>query len=91
MEYLSWIIYTHLPSYFQLVTEAIIKIADDNPIIHLLVICDGLQDIMDTEGIAVVDMANLVSNREQQRSLKSVPNLQLEGIPFQQVKIVQNL
>ncbi|WCR58478.1 gamma-glutamyl-gamma-aminobutyrate hydrolase family protein [Wolbachia endosymbiont of Ctenocephalides felis wCfeJ] len=73
----------------QLVTEAIVKIVDDNPAIHLLGICGGLQGIMNAKGIEVVSVANLVSDEEKQRShLKSAPNPQQEGIPLQQIKIV---
>lgn len=39
------------PPYRQLVTEAIVKIVDDNPAIHLLGICGGLQGIINAKGI----------------------------------------
>ena len=75
----------------QLVTEAIAKIVDDNPEIHLLAICGGLQGIMNAKGIEVVHVANLVSDEEHQRShLKSAPNPQLEDVPLQKIKIVPN-
>ncbi len=75
----------------QLVTEAIVKIIDDNPSIHLLGICGGLQGIMNAKGIEVVRVANLVSNEEEQKAhLKSAPNPQKECVPLQQVKIVPN-
>jgi gamma-glutamyl-gamma-aminobutyrate hydrolase PuuD len=75
----------------QLVTEAIVKIVDDNPTIHLLGICGGLQGIMNAKGIEVVSVANLISDEEKQRShLKSAPNPQQESVPLQQIKIVPN-
>ncbi|MDR2832057.1 MAG: gamma-glutamyl-gamma-aminobutyrate hydrolase family protein [Rickettsiales bacterium] len=75
----------------QLVTEAVVKIVDDNPAIHLLGICGGLQDIMNAKGIEVVSVANLVSDEEKQRShLKSAPNPQQEDVPLQQIKIIPN-
>ncbi|MDR0773260.1 MAG: gamma-glutamyl-gamma-aminobutyrate hydrolase family protein [Wolbachia pipientis] len=75
----------------QLVTEAIVKIIDDNPAIHLLGICGGLQGIMNAKGIEVVSVADLVSDEEKQRShLKSAPNPQKEDVPLQQIKIVPN-
>ncbi|MGL9718121.1 MAG: gamma-glutamyl-gamma-aminobutyrate hydrolase family protein [Wolbachia sp.] len=75
----------------QLITEAIVKIVDDNPEIHLLGICGGLQGIMNAKGIEVVSVANLVSDEEKQRShLKSAPNPQQEDVPLQQIKIVPN-
>ncbi|EAL59716.1 conserved hypothetical protein, partial [Wolbachia endosymbiont of Drosophila simulans] len=71
--------------YRQLVTEAIVKIVDDNPAIHLLGICEG---IMNAKGIEVV---SVVSDEEKQRShLKSAPNPQKEDVPLQQIKIVPN-
>ncbi|MDE5062074.1 gamma-glutamyl-gamma-aminobutyrate hydrolase family protein [Wolbachia endosymbiont of Drosophila tsacasi] len=75
----------------QLVTEAIVKAIDDNPAIHLLGICGGLQGIMNAKGIEVVSVANLVSDEEKQRShLKSSPNPQKEDVPLQQIKIIPN-
>ncbi|QIT36714.1 gamma-glutamyl-gamma-aminobutyrate hydrolase family protein [Wolbachia endosymbiont of Brugia pahangi] len=75
----------------QLVTEAIVKIVDDNPTIHLLSICGGLQGIMSAKGIEVVHVENFVSDEEQRRShLKSAPNPQQEDVTFQQIKIVPN-
>ncbi len=76
----------------QLVTEAIMEIVNNNPVIHLLSICGGLQCIMNSKGIEVVNVANLVSDEEKQRShLRSTPNLQQqENIPFHQVKIIPN-
>ncbi|MFP3036085.1 MAG: gamma-glutamyl-gamma-aminobutyrate hydrolase family protein [Wolbachia sp.] len=75
----------------QLVTEAIVKIVNDNPTIHLLGICGGLQGIMNAKGIEVVSVSNLVSDEEKQRShLKSAPNSQQESVPPQQIKIVPN-
>ncbi len=76
---------------YQLVIEAIVKIVDDNPTIHLLGICGGLQGIMSTKGIEVVHAKNFVNNEEQKGShLKSVPNSQQEGISLQQIKIIPN-
>lgn len=75
----------------QLITEAIAKIVDDNPAIHLLAICGGLQGIMNAKGIEIVRVASLVSDEEHQKShLKSAPNPQLEGVPLQKIKIVPN-
>lgn len=75
--------------YRQLVTEAIVKIVDDNPAIHLLGICGGLQGIVHAKGIEVVSVASLVNSEEQQKShLKSAPNPQKENVPLQQIKIV---
>lgn len=68
--------------YRQLVTEAIAKIVDDNPAIHLLGICEG---IMNAKGIEVV---SVVSDEEKQ--IKSAPNPQKEDVPLQQIKIVPN-
>ncbi|WP_374698941.1 glutamine amidotransferase [Wolbachia endosymbiont (group B) of Limnophora tigrina] len=66
----------------QLVTEAIAKIVDDNPAIHLLGICEG---IMNAKGIEVV---SVVSDEEKRRShLKSAPNPQKA---LQQIKIIPN-
>ncbi|MFP3020985.1 MAG: gamma-glutamyl-gamma-aminobutyrate hydrolase family protein [Wolbachia sp.] len=63
----------------QLVTEAIVKIVDDNPAIHLLGICEG---IMNAKGIEVV---SVVSDEEKRRShLKSAQKA------LQQIKIVPN-
>lgn len=66
-----------LNPYRQLVNEAIVKIVDDNPTIHLLAICGGLQDIMYAKGIEVVN--------DEKNHLKSA---QKENIPLQQIKIV---
>ncbi|MDR2046012.1 MAG: gamma-glutamyl-gamma-aminobutyrate hydrolase family protein [Rickettsiales bacterium] len=69
----------------QLVTEAIAKIVDDNPAIHLLGICEG---IMNAKGIEVV---SVVSDEEKRRShLKSAPNPHKDDAPLQQIKIVPN-
>lgn len=69
----------------QLVTEAIAKIVDDNPAIHLLGICEG---IMNAKGIEVV---SVVSDEEKRRShLKSASNPHKEDAPLQQIKIVPN-
>ncbi|MDD9331341.1 MAG: gamma-glutamyl-gamma-aminobutyrate hydrolase family protein [Wolbachia sp.] len=74
----------------QLVTEAIVKIVDDNHSIHLLGICGGLQGIMNAKGVEVVRVANLVNDEKKQKShLKAAPNPQM-GVPLQQVKIVPN-
>ncbi|MDX5462460.1 MAG: glutamine amidotransferase [Wolbachia endosymbiont of Tetragnatha montana] len=65
--------------YRQLVTEAIVKIVDDNPSIHLLGICEG---IMNAKGIEVVS--------DEEKQIKSAPNPQKEDVPLQQIKIVPN-
>ncbi|XCA33001.1 MAG: glutamine amidotransferase [Wolbachia endosymbiont of Polyergus mexicanus] len=71
--------------YRQLVTEAIAKIVDDNPAIHLFGICEG---IMNAKGIEVV---SVVSDEEKQRShLESSPNPHKDDAPLQQIKIVPN-
>ncbi|WP_338406011.1 MULTISPECIES: gamma-glutamyl-gamma-aminobutyrate hydrolase family protein [unclassified Wolbachia] len=77
--------------YRQLFTEAIVKIVDDNPAIHLLGICGGLQGIMNAKGIEVVSVADLVSDEEKQRShLESAPDPHKDYAPLQQIKIVPN-
>ncbi len=74
--------------YRQLVTEAIVKIVDDNPAIHLLGICGGLQGIMNAKGIEVV---SVVSDEEKQRShLESAPDPHKDYAPLQQIKIIPN-
>ncbi|MFV0949080.1 gamma-glutamyl-gamma-aminobutyrate hydrolase family protein [Wolbachia endosymbiont of Nasonia giraulti] len=69
-----------LNPYRQLVNEAIVKIVDDNPTIHLLAICGGLQDIMYAKEIEVTNVVN-----DEKNHLKSA---QKENIPLQQIKIV---
>ncbi|GFR25279.1 glutamine amidotransferase [Trichonephila clavata] len=66
----------------QLVTEAIVKIIDDNPAIHLLGICEG---IMNAKGIEVVSVVS-----DEEKEIKSAPNPQKEDVPLQQIKIVPN-
>lgn len=65
--------------YRQLVTEAIVKIVDDNPAIHLLGICEG---IMNAKGIEVVSVVS-----DEEKRIKSAPNPQKA---LQQIKIVPN-
>ncbi|MGL9732762.1 MAG: glutamine amidotransferase [Wolbachia sp.] len=75
----------------QFVTEAIVKIVDNNPTIHLLGICGGLQGIMNTKGIEVMSVANFVNDKEKQGShSKLAPNPQQESISLQQIKIIPN-
>ncbi|QJT94856.1 gamma-glutamyl-gamma-aminobutyrate hydrolase family protein [Wolbachia endosymbiont of Diaphorina citri] len=69
-----------LNPYCQVVNEAIVKIVDDNPTIHLLAICGGLQDIMYAKEIEVTNVVN-----DEKNHLKSA---QKENIPLQQIKIV---
>ncbi|MGL9759345.1 MAG: gamma-glutamyl-gamma-aminobutyrate hydrolase family protein [Wolbachia sp.] len=69
----------------QLVTEAIVKIVDDNPAIHLLGICGGLQGIMHAKGIEITSVVS-----DEENHLKSAPNPQKEDVPLQQIKIVPN-
>ncbi|OAB82474.1 glutamine amidotransferase [Wolbachia endosymbiont of Laodelphax striatellus] len=69
-----------LNPYRQIVNEAIVKIVDDNPTIHLLAICGGLQDIMYAKEIEVTNVVN-----DEKNHLKSA---QKENIPLQQIKIV---
>jgi hypothetical protein len=72
----------------QLVTEAIVKVVDDNPLIHL---SGCLQGIMSAKEIEVVHVASMVSDKEEQKShLKSAPNPREKCIPLQQIKIVPN-
>ncbi|MFP3026307.1 MAG: glutamine amidotransferase [Wolbachia sp.] len=63
----------------QLVTEAIVKIVDDNPAIHLLGICEG---IMNAKGIEVVSVeekrrSHLKSAQKALQQIKIVPNSRL--------------
>ena len=69
-----------LNPYRQIVNEAIVKIVDDNPTIHLLAICGGLQDIMYAKEIEVTNVVN-----DEKNHLKSA---QKENISLQQIKIV---
>lgn len=69
-----------LNPYRQLVNEAIVKTVDDNPTIHLLAICGGLQDIMHAKEIEITNVVN-----DEKNHLKSA---QKENIPLQQIKIV---
>ncbi|WP_395460232.1 gamma-glutamyl-gamma-aminobutyrate hydrolase family protein [Wolbachia endosymbiont (group B) of Myelois circumvoluta] len=72
-----------LNPYRQLVNEAIVKIVDDNPTIHLLAICGGLQDIMHAKEIEITNVVN-----DEKNHLKSASYPQKENIPLQQIKIV---
>lgn len=75
----------------QIVTEAIVRIVDDNPSIHLLGICGGLQGIMHSKGIEVIRVSDMVDDEKKQKShLKSAPNPQIENVSLQQIKIVPN-
>jgi len=76
-----------LPStaYYQLVTEAIVKIVDDNPSIHLLGICSGLQGIMNAQGVEIV---YFFDDEKQHKSYLNNP--QQENTTLQQIKIVPN-
>lgn len=69
--------------YRQLVTEAIVKIVDDNPAIHLLGICGGLQGIMHAKGIEITSVVS-----DEENHLKSAPNPQKEDVPLQQIKVI---
>ncbi|WP_353284899.1 glutamine amidotransferase [Wolbachia endosymbiont (group A) of Lasioglossum fulvicorne] len=71
--------------YNDLATKAIVKIVDDNPAIHLLGICGGLQDIMRAKGIEVAGY-----ERQQKTHLMSALNPKQEDVPLQQIKIVPN-
>ncbi|WP_264683220.1 MULTISPECIES: gamma-glutamyl-gamma-aminobutyrate hydrolase family protein [unclassified Wolbachia] len=72
-----------LNPYRQLVNEAIVKIVDDNPTIHLLAICGGLQDIMNAKEIEITNVVN-----DEKNHLKSSSYPQKENISLQQIKIV---
>ncbi|UIP92894.1 glutamine amidotransferase [Wolbachia endosymbiont of Anopheles demeilloni] len=72
-----------LNPYRQLVNEAIVKIVDDNPTIHLLAICSSLQDIMNAKEIEITNVVN-----DEKNHLKSSSYPQKENIPLQQIKIV---
>lgn len=72
-----------LNPYRQLVNEAIVKIVDDNPTIHLLAICGGLQDIMHAKEIEITNVVN-----DEKNHLKSSSYPQKENISLQQIKIV---
>jgi len=72
-----------LNPYRQLVNEAIVKIVDDNPTIHLLAICGGLQDIMHAKEIEITNVVN-----DEKNHLKSASYPQKENMPLQQIKIV---
>ncbi|MFL3877350.1 gamma-glutamyl-gamma-aminobutyrate hydrolase family protein [Wolbachia endosymbiont of Trichogramma kaykai] len=72
-----------LKPYRQLVNEAIVKIVDENPTIHLLSICGGLQDIMHAKEIETTNVVN-----DEKNNLKSAFYTQKENIPLQQIKIV---
>lgn len=72
-----------LNPYRQLVNEAIVKIVDDNPTIHLLAICGGLQDIMHAKEIEITNVVN-----DEKNHLKSASYPQKENISLQQIKIV---
>lgn len=72
-----------LNPYRQLVNEAIVKTVDDNPTIHLLAICGGLQDIMHAKEIEITNVVN-----DEKNHLKSSSYPQKENISLQQIKIV---
>ncbi|MDG7055946.1 MAG: glutamine amidotransferase [Wolbachia endosymbiont of Meromenopon meropis] len=74
-----------------LITEAILEIIDDNPRIHLLSICGGLRNIMNTNGIETISVLNFIKNEEKQKfHSKSITNLQEGSMLLQQIKIVPN-
>lgn len=72
-----------LNPYRQLVNETIVKIVDENPTIHLLAICSGLQDIMNAKEIEITNVVN-----DEKNHFKSTSYPQKENIPLQQIKIV---
>ncbi|WP_264375307.1 type 1 glutamine amidotransferase family protein [Wolbachia endosymbiont (group B) of Carcina quercana] len=72
-----------LNPYRQLVNEAIVKIVEDNPTIHLLAICGGLKDIMHAKEIEITNVVN-----DEKNHLKSASYPQKENISLQQIKIV---
>lgn len=72
-------------SYYQLVTEAIVQIVDDNPSIHLLSICSGLQGIMNVQGVEIVHFSD-----DEKQHKSHLNNPQQEDVTLQQIKIVPN-
>ncbi|QGR02415.1 hypothetical protein EDL79_01865 [Ehrlichia ruminantium] len=48
----------------QLVTNAIVKIVEDNPKIHLIGVCGGLQGIMHAVGVEVIRVKKIVKSKE---------------------------
>ncbi|ABD45364.1 conserved hypothetical protein [Ehrlichia chaffeensis str. Arkansas] len=55
--------YTPTPNR-QLVTNAIVKIIEDNPKIHLIGVCGGLQGIMHAVGIEVIRVKKIIASQE---------------------------
>ncbi|QKX01963.1 glutamine amidotransferase [Wolbachia endosymbiont of Cruorifilaria tuberocauda] len=74
----------------QVVTEAIMRIVDNNPAIHLLGICGSLRNIVNTKGVEVVNVDSLAVKEGKVSRSKSVPNLQQKNIPLKQIKIIPN-
>lgn len=72
----------------QLVTEAIVKIVDDNPNIHMIAICGGLQGVMHAKGIEIIRVNKLVGVKQQEAHLISMPNPQQENVHLHRLKIV---
>ncbi|WP_255419674.1 glutamine amidotransferase [Wolbachia endosymbiont of Dipetalonema caudispina] len=78
-------------SWRQLIIEAIIKIVDNNPAIHLLGICGSLQEIMDMKGIEILNVVNFINDeRKQKLYLGFASDQQQENVPLQQIKIIPN-
>ncbi len=72
----------------QLITEAIVKIIDDDPSIHIIAICGGLQGVMHAKGVEVVRVNQLVDVKQQEAHLISMPNPQQENVHLHKLKIV---
>lgn len=72
----------------QLVTEAIVKIVDDNPNIHVIAICGGLQGVMYAKGVEIIRVSKLVDIKEQEAHLISMPDPQQEDVHLHRLKIV---
>ncbi len=72
----------------QLVTEAIVKIVDDNPNIHIIAICGGLQGVMHAKGVEIIRVDKLVDAKQQEAHLISMPNPQQENVHLHKLKIV---
>ncbi|WFW29794.1 MAG: glutamine amidotransferase [Wolbachia endosymbiont of Menacanthus eurysternus] len=83
--------YKSFPSiYYQLIIEAIIKIIDDNPAIHLLCVCGALQAVVRAKGIEIVNMSSFISDERILKSASKMACLKQENIFFQKVKVVPN-
>ena len=55
--------YTPTPNR-QLITNAIVKIVDSNPKIHLIGVCGGLQGVMHAVGVEIIRVKKIVTSKE---------------------------